>query len=509
MQTDAKRALLGRLGIEDSNPGACTGSWIETHGEPFVSWDPTLACPIASVRRAALADYEQVAAASHASFADWRMLPAPRRGEIVRQLGNLFRVHKSDLGALIAWEMGKIRNEGDGEVQEMIDIADFAVGLSRQLYGLAMHSERPHHRMVEQWHPLGPVGIITAFNFPGAVWAWNAMIAAVCGDTMIWKPSHQTPLVALAIQRLCNQVMRDNGLEGVFNLCLGDSRDVGEAMLADRRLPLISATGSCRMGKRVAEVVGKRFGRSLLELGGNNAVIVLDDADLELALRAVLFGAVGTAGQRCTSTRRLFLQHGIADRFVDRLVRAFGSVRIGDPLDAETLMGPLVNEQAIEDMMAALARAKAEGGEIVCGGKRLERPGYFVEPTLVRASRHLLVARDETFAPILYISSVRDLEDAIEQQNSVDQGLSSALFTRDLVAAETFLSARGSDCGIANVNIGTSGAEIGGAFGGEKDTGGGREAGSDSWKFYMRRQTNTINWGRELPLAQGVRFEVG
>ena len=509
MQVDAKKALLGRLGIEDRNPGACTGTWIETHGEAFVSLDPTLGAPIASVRRAGPADYEQVAAASTASFTSWRMLPAPRRGEIVRQLGNLFRVHKSDLGALISWEMGKIRSEGEGEVQEMIDIADFAVGLSRQLYGLAMHSERPHHRMAEQWHPLGPVGIITAFNFPGAVWAWNAMIAAVCGDSMIWKPSHQTPLVALAVQRLCNQVMRDNGIEGVFNLCIGDSHDVGEAMLADRRLPLISATGSCRMGKRVAEVVGKRFGRSLLELGGNNAVIVLDDADLELALRAVLFGAVGTAGQRCTSTRRLFLQRGIADPFVDRLVRAYGSVRIGDPLDPETLMGPLVNEQAIEDMMAALARAKAEGGEIVCGGKRLERPGYFVEPTLVRSPRHLQVARDETFAPILYISMVGDLEDAIEQQNSVDQGLSSALFTRDLVAAETFLSARGSDCGIANVNIGTSGAEIGGAFGGEKDTGGGREAGSDSWKLYMRRQTNTINWGRELPLAQGVRFEVG
>ena len=509
MQVDAKKALLGRLGIEENNPGACTGTWIETHGEEFVSLDPTLARPIASVRRAGPADYEQVAGASSASFASWRMLPAPRRGEIVRQLGNLFRVHKSDLGALISWEMGKIRSEGEGEVQEMIDIADFAVGLSRQLYGLAMHSERPHHRMAEQWHPLGPVGIITAFNFPGAVWAWNAMIAAVCGDSMIWKPSHQTPLVALAVQRLCNQVMRDNGIEGVFNLCIGDSHDVGEAMLADRRLPLISATGSCRMGKRVAEVVGKRFGRSLLELGGNNAVIVLDDADLELALRAVLFGAVGTAGQRCTSTRRLFLQRGIADPFVDRLVRAYGSVRIGDPLDPETLMGPLVNEHAIEDMMAALGRAKAEGGEIVSGGKHLERPGYFVEPTLVRSPRHLQVARDETFAPILYISSVRDLEDAIEQQNSVDQGLSSALFTRDLVAAETFLSARGSDCGIANVNIGTSGAEIGGAFGGEKDTGGGREAGSDSWKLYMRRQTNTINWGRELPLAQGVRFEVG
>jgi len=509
MQLDAKKALLHRLGLQESNPGACSGKWLDTRGEPLASIDPTTATTIANVRSATAADYERIAAAAAESFRAWRLRPAPQRGEIVRQLGQLFRTHKSDLGALISWEMGKVRSEGEGEVQEMIDIADFGVGLSRQLYGNTMQSERPLHRMYEQWHPLGPVGIITAFNFPGAVWAWNAMIAAVCGDTMIWKPSHQTPLVAIAIQQLCNRVMQEHGAEGVFNLVIGDSHTVGEALLADRRVPLVSATGSCRMGKRVAEVVGKRFGRSLLELGGNNAIIVLDDADLELALRAVLFGAVGTTGQRCTSTRRLFLQRGIAGGFVDRLVRAYRSIRIGDPLDPETHMGPLVNEQALRDMQTALERARAEGAEIVVGGGRLDRPGWFVEPAIVRSSWHLEVARDETFAPILYVMSVESLDEAIALHNQVDQGLSSALFTNNLLAAETFLSARGSDCGIANVNIGTSGAEIGGAFGGEKDTGGGREAGSDSWKLYMRRQTNTINWSRELPLAQGVRFEVG
>jgi aldehyde dehydrogenase (NAD+) len=508
MEVDVKMAFLSNLGIADTNPGACTGEWIDTQGEPVVSLDPTSEQPIASVKRATVEEYEIVVRKAQESFRTWRMMPAPQRGEIVRQLGNRFRDHKSDLGKLISFEMGKILSEGEGEVQEMVDIADFAVGLSRQLYGLTMQSERPSHRMYEQWHPLGTIGIITAFNFPGAVWAWNAMIAAVCGDTMIWKPSHQTPLTAVAIQNICNEVMQENGIDGVFNLCVGDGRTVGEVMLADRRLPLISATGSCRMGRRVGEVVAKRLARSILELGGNNGIVILDDADLDLTLRAVLFGAVGTAGQRCTSTRRLFLQRGIADRFVERLVRAYESVRIGDPLDPETLMGPLVNSGAIDDMMAALERARQEGAEIVCGGKRLDRPGYFVEPTIVRADKPLEVARDETFAPILYVFPVDALEEAIEQHNSVDQGLSSAIFTNDLIAAETFLSARGSDCGIANVNIGTSGAEIGGAFGGEKDTGGGREAGSDSWKLYMRRQTNTINWGREMPLAQCVRFDV-
>ena len=509
MDVQVKKSFLARLGIEDVNHGASTGEWIETRGELEASVCPTDEHPIAQIRTATVDDYEKVAAAAHGSFLEWRMMPAPRRGEIVRQLGYAFREHKADLGALISYEMGKIRIEGEGEVQEMIDIADFAVGLSRQLYGNTMQSERPLHRMYEQWHPLGVVGIVTAFNFPGAVWAWNAMIAAACGDTMIWKPSHQTPLVAIAIQNICNRVMRDNDISGVFNLVIGSGRTVGEKLIADRRVPLISATGSCRMGRRIGEVVSQRLGRSLLELGGNNAVTILDDANLDLALRAVLFGAVGTAGQRCTSTRRLILQRGIADRFLDRLVRAYKSVRIGDPLDAQTLMGPLVNETAVKDMMAALEAAKSGGGEILCGGHRVDRKGYFVEPTIVRAPKNLSIAREETFAPILYVFTVDSLEEALEVQNGVDQGLSSSIFTTNLIAAETFLSARGSDCGIANVNIGTSGAEIGGAFGGEKDTGGGREAGSDSWKLYMRRQTNTINWGRDMPLAQGVHFDVG
>jgi aldehyde dehydrogenase (NAD+) len=509
MDAAAKKALLARLGISDTNPGAAHGDWLDTRGEALVSLCPADEEPIASVRTAGIDDYEAIASRAHLAFREWRMVPAPRRGEIVRQMGNLLREHKSDLGALVSYEMGKIRSEGEGEIQEMIDIADFAVGLSRQLYGVTMQSERPMHRMYEQWHPLGVVGIVTAFNFPAAVWAWNAMIAAVCGDTMIWKPSHQTPLVSLAIQHLCNRVMRQHGCEGVFNLVIGPGKTVGERLIADRRVPLVSATGSCRMGRRIGEVVANRLGRSLLELGGNNAVIVLDDADLDLALRAVLFGAVGTAGQRCTSTRRLVLQRGIADRFVERLVRAYGSVRIGDPLDPETLMGPLVSADAVRDMMAALDAARAGGGEILCGGRRLKRQGYFVEPTMVRAPRDLAIAREETFAPILYVFTVDSLEEAIDLQNGVDQGLSSSIFTTNLLAAENFLAARGSDCGIANVNIGTSGAEIGGAFGGEKDTGGGREAGSDSWKLYMRRQTNTINWSRAMPLAQGVRFDIG
>jgi aldehyde dehydrogenase (NAD+) len=508
METQVKRSFLARLGIEEVNHGASTGDWLPTHGEPEASVCPADEETIAQVRTATVEDYEQVVAAAQRAFHDWRMLPAPRRGEIVRQLGQLFREHKSDLGALISYEMGKIRSEGEGEVQEMIDIADFAVGLSRQLYGNTMQSERPSHRMYEHWHPLGVVGIVTAFNFPGAVWAWNAMIAAVCGDTMIWKPSHQTPLTAIAIQHLCNRVMKDNGISGVFNLVIGSGKTVGERLIGDRRVPLISATGSCRMGRRIGQVVADRLGRSLLELGGNNAVLILDDADLDLALRAVLFGAVGTAGQRCTSTRRLILQEGIADRFLERLVRAYRSVRIGDPLDPATLMGPLVNAAAVRDMMAALDAARAGGGAILCGGRKLDRKGWFVEPTIVRAPHDLAIARDETFAPILYVFTVKDVEEAIALQNGVDQGLSSSIFTTNLLAAEAFLSARGSDCGIANVNIGTSGAEIGGAFGGEKDTGGGREAGSDSWKLYMRRQTTTINWSRELPLAQGVHFDV-
>jgi aldehyde dehydrogenase (NAD+) len=502
------RAVLETLGIRPANAGACHGAWIDTGGEELVSFDPTRAEPLASVRQATSEDYERVAAAAARAFATWRMVPAPQRGEVVRQLGDELRRHKAALGRLVSLEMGKILSEGLGEVQEMIDICDFAVGLSRQLYGLTMHSERARHRLYEQWHPLGPIGIVTAFNFPVAVWSWNAAIAAVCGDTMIWKPSSKTPLTAIAVQHIANRVMASHGLDGVFNLVIGRGSDVGERMLADRRLPLISATGSCRMGRRIATVVGERLGRTLLELGGNNAVIVMDDAELGLALRAVLFGAVGTTGQRCTSTRRLILHRAIAAPFLESLAQAYARVRIGDPLDESTLMGPLVDGEAVATMLAALDRIRSEGGEILYGGRALDRPGHFVEPTLVRAHRGMRIWREETFAPILYVFEVSALDEAIELHNDVPQGLSSSIFTRDLLAAERFLSHEGSDCGIANVNVGTSGAEIGGAFGGEKDTGGGRESGSDAWRCYMRRQTCTINWGRELPLAQGVKFDL-
>ncbi len=499
---------LKALGVGEEGNGACYGSWIDTKGKGLVSYNPTNGEPIAKVRQATAEDYESVMAKAQAANLTWRMMPAPKRGEIVRQLGEELRKHKDDLGRLVSLEMGKILTEGLGEVQEMIDICDFAVGLSRQLYGLTMHSERAEHRMYEQWHPLGTIGIVTAFNFPVAVWAWNAVIAAVCGDTMVWKPSSKTPLTAVAVQEICNGVMARNGIEGIFNLVVGRGSEVGERMLADRRIPLISATGSCRMGRRIATVVGERLGRCLLELGGNNAVIVMNDADQDLALRAVLFGAVGTAGQRCTTTRRLILQQGIAKSFTEKLVNAYGQVRIGDPLDENTLMGPLVDGGAVDDMMAAMEKIKEQKGEVLYGGGRIDRPGHFVEPTLVRAHRGMEIVQEETFAPILYIFEVDDVEEAIEIHNDVPQGLSSSIFTTSMISSEIFLSHRGSDCGIANVNVGTSGAEIGGAFGGEKDTGGGRESGSDAWKAYMRRQTNTINWGSEMPLAQGVRFDI-
>jgi aldehyde dehydrogenase (NAD+) len=423
-------------------------------------------------------------------------------------MGNALREHKEALGKLVSLEMGKIATEGEGEVQEMIDIADFAVGLSRQLYGLTMQSERPGHRMYEQWHPLGVIGIVTAFNFPVAVWAWNSMLAGVCGDAMIWKPSSKTPLCAIATQKIIEPVVKAHGIEGVFSMIIGRGSSIGEKLISDRRVPLISATGSCRMGRRIGEVVAKRLARSLLELGGNNGIIVMDDADPELVLRAVLFGAVGTAGQRCTSTRRLFLHEKIHDQIVERLVRAYGSVTIGDPLDPSTLMGPLIDDGAVKDYKEALAQVTEEGGEILCGGSPVDGPGSFVQPTIVKAHRDMNIVREETFAPILYIFRVSSFEEALEIHNSVDQGLSSAVFTNNLLTAEQWLSPAGSDCGIANVNIGTSGAEIGGAFGGEKDTGGGREAGSDSWKVYMRRQTVTINYTDNLPLAQGVSFDV-
>jgi aldehyde dehydrogenase (NAD+) len=445
-------------------------------------------------------------AAAQAGFARWRTVPAPKRGEVVRDLGNLLRAYKEPLGELVTLEMGKIRTEGLGEVQEMIDICDFAVGLSRQLYGLTMHSERPGHRMYEQWHPLGPVGIITAFNFPVAVWAWNAAIAAVCGDTLLWKPSELVPLTAVAVQHLANQVMADHGLTGVFTLAVG-AGDVGRWMTEDARLPLVSFTGSIPTGRRVAQTVAGRLGRTVLELGGNNAIIISDKADLNLATRAVVFGAVGTAGQRCTSTRRLIVHESVVDELCARLVRAYGQVAIGDPLQGGTLMGPLVTARSVEAMQRAIARAVADGGAVLTGGQ--ERPdlgAQFVEPAIIRMPAQTEIVCEETFAPILYVLTYRDLDEAVALHNGVTQGLSSAIFTDSLREAEQFLAHTGSDCGIANVNIGTSGAEIGGAFGGEKDTGGGRESGSDAWKAYMRRQTNTINWSRELPLAQGIEF---
>lgn len=502
--------LLTRLGLSDLNSGAGFGQWIgDPGGNEVVSINPADGRPISRVRSASRAAYDRVVEQAARAFSSWRMVPAPQRGEVVRQLGSALREAKDDLGRLVTLEAGKIRSEGLGEVQEMIDICDFAVGLSRQLYGLTIASERPQHRMFEQWHPLGPIGVITAFNFPVAVWAWNAAIAAVCGDTIVWKPSTETPLTAIAVQNICDKVMQANNLTGVFSVCVGDADPIGTAMTGDRRLPLISATGSCAMGRKVGTAVSQRLGRSLLELGGNNGVILAEGANLDLALRGVVFAAVGTAGQRCTTLRRLIVHESIAEKFVARLVKAYGSVKIGNPQEEGVLMGPLINERAVDAMLRAIDAVKAQGGQIVCGGRRVERPGCFVEPTIVRARPDMPIVREETFAPILYVMTYRTLEEAIAIHNSVDQGLSSAIFTDRLTEAETFLSARGSDCGIANVNIGTSGAEIGGAFGGEKETGGGREAGSDAWKSYMRRQTCTINWGGDLPLAQGVRFDVG
>ena len=497
---------LESLGLSETNDGAGTGRPFRTHGAEIASENPSNGQVLARVRQATAEDYDSVVATARSAFDSWRLTPAPRRGELVRMLAEELRREKDKLGRLVSLENGKILSEGLGEVQEMIDICDLAVGLSRQLYGLTIQSERPRHRMYEQWHPLGPVGVITAFNFPVAVWAWNAAIGAVCGDTVVWKPSSKVPLCAVAVQRICDRVQKSFGVEGTFTLAIGTGSEIGERLLADRRIPLISSTGSCRMGTRVAEIVAKRLGRTILELGGNNGIIVMDDADIELAIRAITFAAAGTAGQRCTSARRLLMQKKIAGPLTERLLRAYSSITIGDPLDPKTLMGPLIDEEAVGSMMAALERARSEGGEVLCGGRRLDRPGHFVEPTLVRAHPEMKIVREETFAPILYLFEFSTLEEAIALHNSVDQGLSSAIFTRDVIAAETFLSAAGSDCGIANVNAGTSGAEIGGAFGGEKDTGGGREAGSDSWKAYMRRQTCTINWGRDLPLAQGVEF---
>jgi aldehyde dehydrogenase (NAD+) len=503
-------ALLAKLELShDVNPGACSGPnrWIDSAAPPITSYNPTTGAAIARVIPADAAAYETLVTDAQAAFQQWRSIPAPKRGEVIRDLSAILREVKEPLGELVSLEMGKIRAEGAGEVQEMIDICDFAVGLSRQLYGLTMHSERPAHRMYEQWHPLGPIGIITAFNFPVAVWSWNAALAAVCGDTMVWKPSELVPLCGVAVQKLANRVMADHGLTGLFTLAVG-AGDIGQRMAEDARLPLISFTGSIPTGRRVAQTVAGRLGRPLLELGGNNAILVSDKADLDLAVRAIMFGAVGTAGQRCTSTRRIIAHERVVDELTSRLVKAYRQTPIGDPLQPGVLMGPLATPRAVESMMRAIERAIADGGELLTGGKaRPEIGAQFVEPTIIRMPAQTEIMREETFAPILYVISYRTLEEAIELHNGVTQGLSSAIFTDSLREAEHFLSVAGSDCGIANVNIGTSGAEIGGAFGGEKETGGGRESGSDAWKAYMRRQTNTINWSGALPLAQGIKFE--
>jgi aldehyde dehydrogenase (NAD+) len=504
------KKLLEKLNLEDVNQGACFGPdhWFgKDGGRELVSYNPTTGDAIASVIQATPEVYQQISSKSAQAFLRWREVPGPKRGLLVRDLGIALREMKEPLGELVSLEMGKIKVEGYGEVQEMIDICDFAVGLSRQLYGLTMQSERPDHRMFEQWHPLGVVGVITSFNFPCAVWSWNAAIAAVCGDPVLWKPSSLTPLTSIAVQHIAKQVMADHNAEGVFNLVIGIGRDVGQLLLEDENIPLISFTGSTSIGRRVSETVARRFGRTILELGGNNAIIVAEDADLDLATRAILFGAVGTAGQRCTTTRRIIVQKSVADDLAKRLARAYEQVRIGDPLDDDTLMGPLVTSDAIEEMFDALDQAAKDGGEILAGGKsRSDLGPNFVEPTIVKMPVQTEIVKQETFAPILYLMEYETLDEAIEIHNDVPQGLSSAIFTESMRDMETFLSYRGSDCGIANVNIGTSGAEIGGAFGGEKETGGGRESGSDAWKAYMRRQTNTVNWSPEMPLAQGIQF---
>jgi aldehyde dehydrogenase (NAD+) len=501
--------LFEILHLQDVNVGsyAAYEGWLEARDAPrLTSYNPASGGPIAEVTLCSEAQYETVLEEARKAFEEWRLIPAPERGELIRRIGDALREHKDALGSLVALEMGKIKAEGDGEVQEMIDMADYAVGLSRMLYGITMASERPEHRLYEQWHPLGPVGVITGFNFPVAVWSWNAFIAAVCGDTVIWKPSPKTPLCTVAVQRLCDRVAAEMGYPGIFSSFLPENPELLDRFVRDTRLPLISFTGSTAVGRQVAMKVAERLGRSLLELSGNNAVIVDETADLDLALRAIVFGAVGTAGQRCTSIRRLIVQESIYDELVGRLIRAYGQVRIGDPLDPSTLMGPLIDPAAVETYRKAVDAARRQGGEVLYGGRVLDRPGCFVEPTLIRAENHWDIVQRETFAPILYVMTFRRLEEAIALQNDVSLGLSSALFTLNLRSAERFLSASGSDCGIANINVGTSGAEIGGAFGGEKDTGGGREAGSDAWKMYMRRQTNTINWGETLPLAQGISF---
>ena len=503
--------LLARLGLEAVSSGTWTsnGGWLTDPAAPRIdSVNPSTGAVVGSVLGTTPEQYERLMQGAREVAAAWRSVPAPKRGEAIRLVGEELRHHKSDLGSLVSLEMGKIKAEGDGEVQEMIDIADFAVGQSRMLYGLTMHSERPSHRMFEQWHPLGVVGVISAFNFPVAVWSWNAFLAAICGNVTVWKPSPKTPLCAVAVQRLANAVLERHGYPGIFQLFIDAGQELATRFVDDRRVDLVSFTGSTHVGRIVGERVARRLGKSLLELGGNNAIIVDESANLDLAVPSIAFGAVGTAGQRCTTTRRVFVHESRLADLSERLVRAYRQVRIGDPLDPSTLMGPLIDGDSVRRFESAVAQAVASGGRLLCGGKVVARPGNYVEPAIVVAQSDWEIVRTETFAPILYLIPFRDLDQAIAMQNDVAHGLSSAIFTDRLQHAERFLASTGSDCGIANVNIGTSGAEIGGAFGGEKDTGGGRESGSDAWKAYMRRQTCTVNWGSQLPLAQGINFDV-
>lgn len=501
---------LKRLGIEQINEGVSTGTtWFNCNGSVTESVSPIDGKPIAQVKNADRDDYEKVLETAQDAFKVWRKMPAPKRGEIVRQIGNALREAKEDLGKLVTLEMGKIYQEGLGEVQEMIDICDFAVGQSRMLYGFTMHSERPNHKMMDQYHPLGIVGVISAFNFPVAVWAWNAMLAAVCGDVIIWKPSSKVPLCAIACHKVIQKVLTENNVpEGVFNLIIAKSSVMGDNFIEDKRVPLISVTGSTAIGKRVAEKVGARLGRTIAELGGNNAIVVAPSADLDMAIPAIVFGSVGTAGQRCTSTRRLIIHKSIYNDVKNRLLKAYQQVegKIGNPLDSKTLVGPVIDAEAVQVYQDAIAGVKKAGGNVVFGDKILA--GNFVVPTFCEVENHWQIVQDESFVPVLYIMKYETLEEAIHLHNDVPQGLSSSIFTLNMREAQTFISAVGSDCGIANVNIGTSGAEIGGAFGGEKETGGGRESGSDAWKTYMRRQTNTINYGEDLPLAQGIKFDI-
>lgn len=503
--------LLQTLKLSDKNAGASTGThwWSHTKsaGE-IISYNPATGEPIASIYRSDSADYEHIIKESQQAFLAWRNVPAPKRSEIVRAIGNELRRLKDFLGSLVSLEMGKSKQEGDGEVQEMIDMADLAVGQARMLYGKTMHSERPEHRMYEQWHPLGIIGVISAFNFPVAVWSWNAFIAAICGNTVIWKPSPKTALCAIAIQHICNRVLDQFGYQGIFSLLVTDDNSMVKTMAEDTRIPLISFTGSTAVGREMNALIAKRLGRALLELSGNNAIIVDQYADLSLAIPSIVFGAIGTAGQRCTTTRRLFLHESIYSTCVKALVKTYRDISIGDPLDQKNIMGPLIDQQAVAHFIQTIEQIKTAGGNILVGGTALNKKGFFVTPALVEAENHWPIVQQETFGPILYIMRYKTLDEAIQMQNDSRFGLSSALFTQQIQQAEIFLSARGSDCGIANINIGTSGAEIGGAFGGEKDTGGGREAGSDAWKAYMRRQTNTINWSKQLILAQGISFDI-